>query len=100
MPISKVLLTRLEDNPQANLVTTNRELFQEHVHDSSMYKQHNHTNIINTSSHRVDASEQMDERSMTFDEWLKRKEGEKRLKTKLKKEAKMEMKQQLAYLAQ
>lgn len=36
---------------------------------------------------------------LTFDEWLKRKEGEKRLKSKLVKEAKLEKKGYYAELA-
>ena len=84
-PMSKILLQRLENNPQADLVTTLRELPQENVYDSAVYKQ-DHAS--------------MSKQGLCFDEWLKRKEGEKRLKSKLIKEAKLEQKQYYVYLAQ
>ena len=36
--VSRVLLERLNNNPQANIVTTIRHLPEENVYDSSMYK--------------------------------------------------------------
>lgn len=92
--VSKVLLERLNNNPQANIVTTIRDLPEENVYDSSMYKSKG-----GATSFLQNEEGEFLRAGLTFDEWLKRKEGEKRLKNKLLKEAKLEKKQFYAELA-